>query len=127
MKIHLGLLTVLLHLSFCQAQEDYQLEYVFELVRHGARAQQKNDTKFTIVPSEMLTPQGMRQRFLLGRMNYVKYAKPLGVENNLTHGGVWMMSTDIYRTVQSSYSELTGLLYEQRESLKNFITQAQLD
>ena len=54
------------------------LEYVFEIVRHGARAPILDDSKrFPIEPSQMLTPQGMRQRYLLGIYNYEHYIKPL--------------------------------------------------
>ena len=42
--------------------------YVFELVRHGARAPLLSANDFP-VGAEMLTPQGMRQRYLLGRYN----------------------------------------------------------
>ena len=48
--------------------EDEKLIFAFELVRHGARAPLDNSTieKFT-VGEGMLTPQGMRQRYLLGQ------------------------------------------------------------
>lgn len=54
------------------------LEYVFEIVRHGARAPYFDDLKrFHKESREMLTPQGMRQRYLLGIYNYETYIKPL--------------------------------------------------
>ena len=47
-------------------------EYVFEVVRHGARASMDPTTVFP-VPTQMLTPMGMRQRFLLGRWERERY------------------------------------------------------
>ena len=51
------------------------LKYVFEVVRHGARAPLINDTaRFgDVFITGELTPNGMRQRFLLGRHNYQRY------------------------------------------------------
>jgi hypothetical protein len=49
------------------AQSDQQLSFVFELVRHGARAPiQDVDLQDFPVAEGMLTASGMRQRFLLG-------------------------------------------------------------
>ena len=50
-------LIILLLLQIIYAAE---LKYVFEITRHGARAPIKEDLRFTMVPKEMLTPQGMR-------------------------------------------------------------------
>jgi hypothetical protein len=55
------------------------LKYVFEIVRHGARAPLLTDTeKFKVSDTGMLTPQGMRQRYILGKYNYEKYGDALG-------------------------------------------------
>ena len=56
------------------------LKYVFEIVRHGARAPLINDTaRFgDIYYLGELTAGGMRQRFLLGRHNYRRYKDGLG-------------------------------------------------
>ena len=47
---------------------DEKLIFAFELVRHGARTPFDDRTieKFTVAEG-MLTPEGMRQRYLLGR------------------------------------------------------------
>jgi len=44
--------------------------FTFEIVRHGARAAywEHDHNKFK-VPLKMLTPMGMRQRYLLGKYN----------------------------------------------------------
>jgi hypothetical protein len=55
------------------------LKYVFEVVRHGARAPLIDDgDRFQVSKMGMLTPQGMRQRYLLGKYNYHAYGEKLG-------------------------------------------------
>jgi len=55
---------------------DEKIAFVFELVRHGARApiEDRALDKFT-VEEGLLTPQGMRQRYLLGRRNRQRYVE----------------------------------------------------
>jgi hypothetical protein len=54
----------------------------------------------------------MRQRYLLGRYNYETYAKKLGGASLFNpDGGFDMQSTDVYRTLQSGYSEMLGLVH----------------
>ena len=50
------------------------LHFVFELTRHGARAPMGVSEGFS-VGMEQLTPQGMRQRYLLGAYNGKKYSE----------------------------------------------------
>ena len=70
-----------------------QPAYVFELVRHGARAPLMSASDFP-VDAQMLTPQGMRQRYLLGRYNAEKY------KNIVKHIElIDIESTDFYRTI----------------------------
>jgi hypothetical protein len=78
-----------------------KLKYVFEIVRHGARAPMADDTeRFTVSDTQMLTPQGMRQRFLLGKHNIEKYGEALGKESLFKpDGGLFIQSTDVYRTL----------------------------
>lgn len=61
----------------------------------------------------MLTPMGMRQRYLLGKYNALygdtadrKNAPFLGSKNLLIE------STDINRTVQSAYAEMSGYYFD---------------
>ena len=49
-----------------------KLHFVFELTRHGARAPTDSNDGYTVGPG-MLTPQGMRQRYLLGQYNRKRY------------------------------------------------------
>ena len=76
------------------------LLYVFEIVRHGARApiwgNADTAAKFPVQPGQ-LTPQGMRQRYLLGRYNYQKFGKYL--KSDRRHLVVEVKSTDVLRTI----------------------------
>jgi hypothetical protein len=50
------------------AKKKQKLRFVFETVRHGARAPEAvNGGRQFPVPYKHLTPMGMRQRYLLGR------------------------------------------------------------
>lgn len=87
------------------------LHFVFELTRHGARAPTGQSTGYTIEEGE-LTPQGMRQRYLLGKHNRQRYVD----DYELLDGGVYgaseemlLASTLVNRTMQSMYSELMGM------------------
>ena len=53
---------------------DEKMAFVFEVVRHGARApiEDRDLDKFP-VGEGLLTPEGMRQRYLLGRHNRERY------------------------------------------------------
>ena len=56
------------------AEKDDKMGFVFELVRHGARApiEDRGLDQYP-VSAEQLTPEGMRHRFLLGRFNRERY------------------------------------------------------
>ena len=51
-----------------------KLHFVYELTRHGARAPTDSNDGYTVGPG-MLTPQGMRQRYLLGAYNKKRYSE----------------------------------------------------
>ena len=54
--------------------KDEKMAFVFEVVRHGARPPQEEwVTDFFSVEPGMLTPEGMRQRYLLGKHNRERY------------------------------------------------------
>lgn len=58
----------------------------------------------------MLTAQGMRQRYLLGRLNRERYISIEGLlDETYNPNQLYIQSTDVLRTMQSSYSELMGL------------------
>ena len=95
--------------------KDLELEYVFEIVRHGARAPMVDDSeRFPRTTSlQMLTPMGMRQRYLLGKHNKMMYLDKL----NATKDELFIESTDVYRTIQSGYSEMMGM-FEGKDRLQ---------
>jgi hypothetical protein len=75
----------------------------------------ENESSDFSVPVENLTPQGMRQRYLLGRYLNERVNRPFGynhteyadfVENKYTD--VYVQSTGYARTIQSGYAELLG-------------------
>jgi len=71
----------------------------------------------------------MRQRYLLGRYHYEKYRfqidfKDMIENSHLEHANV--ISTDVYRTIQSGYSELTGLSQHYQEEHPMLLTEKQL-
>jgi len=71
---------VLAQVSPVDLDPNHNLKFVFEIVRHGARAPILDDsTRFEagFGPGE-LTPNGMRARYLLGRYNYQRYHLALG-------------------------------------------------
>ena len=61
----------------------------------------------------MLTQKGMRQRRLLGEYNYEKLIKD---QEAVDLKDIIVESTGLYRTIQSAYSELSGILKEQMYS-----------
>ena len=88
-----------------------QLAFVFEVVRHGARNTflEGYTEGFPVAPG-MLTPEGMRQRYLLGRYAREKYAiNSTLLSPEFIEGEVYIQSTDSERTMQSGYSELMGI------------------
>jgi len=94
------------------SQSQNKLVYVFEVVRHGARAPYAPGDFGFKIHRGMLTAQGMRQRYLLGKYRYLQYNAQLDFDSILKAPVVKNLdehSTDVYRTIQSSYSELMGL------------------
>jgi len=92
---------------------DEKLAFVFELVRHGARApyEQMDIEEFPeTVSAGILTPEGMRQRYLLGRRNRQRFVEKYNfLSESYNPDEIYMQSTNVNRTIQSGYSELMGL------------------
>ena len=58
----------------------------------------------------MLTPQGMRQRYLNGRLNRQRYIEQYQLLSpEYVPGEVFIQGTDYERVIQSGYSELMGM------------------
>ena len=85
------------------------LLYVYQIVRNGARTPTTPGyTTGFPEPRGMLTPMGMRQRYLLGKYNEHKFQTDFYNSSKL-NAKVWadgfsVTSTDVYRTIQSGYS-----------------------
>ena len=72
------LLTACSTIKLTQAQE--KLGFVYELVRHGARAPIDAEPEGTFkVKMGLLTEIGMRQRLMLGRFNRQRYIERGGL------------------------------------------------
>ena len=100
------------------AWEMDKMAFVFHQTRHGARAIQSSADMslfaddLAALPAEvgMLTPQGMRQRYLKGRSNRVRYSQTYQLLSpEFTPGQLYVQSTDYHRTKQSALSEMMGL------------------
>ena len=77
------------------------MAFVFELVRHGARApiEDRNMELFPVSEGQ-LTPEGMRQRYLLGHHNRQRYVDDWQlISDKYVPDEVLMISTDVNRTV----------------------------
>jgi hypothetical protein len=63
--------------------DDDRLGFVFQMVRHGARAPLIAEPANVFhVPQQCLTASGMRQRFLLGTFNRRRYIDHYGLIDN---------------------------------------------
>ena len=88
-----------------------KLAFVFELVRHGARPPSSSlYDEFFPVSEGQLTPEGMRQRYLLGRYHRERYVEKFKLLSEDYHPEeLYIQSTNWNRTMQSGYSEMMGL------------------
>ena len=61
----------------------------------------------------------MRQRYLLGRYNFEKYGSKFDFEDQDQSllQNLYVQSTDVYRTITSGYSELTGFISSNSQPL----------
>jgi len=108
-----GLLnSVLLMTQLTQATQ--RLGFVYELVRHGARAPIIPEPEGAFnVGVGLLTETGMRQRYALGRFNRQRYIEREQLLDEVYNPAqLYVQSTGVDRTLQSTYSELQGLYYQ---------------
>lgn len=72
--------------------------------------------KFTVSFGQ-LSPQGMRQRYLLGRYGKQRYVDIFGALNQNDYSPknnqIYVQSTDFYRTIQSAYAQILGFLHSE--------------
>ena len=67
-KTFVALMAILTSTATARIDKGDNINFVFELTRHGARAPTASAENYS-VGEGMLTPQGMRQRYLLGKYN----------------------------------------------------------
>jgi len=113
MRVAVSILLVLGLLGVSQAAHTNEtIGMAFEVVRHGARAGMIQVPGAFPFGHDMLTPTGMRQRFLLGvrnRYRYVTNTYKDFLSDQYVPEQIHAQSTDILRTLQSGESELSGL------------------
>lgn len=91
-----------------------ELIFVAEVSRHGARSPTKlydfNKEHWDENMLGELTSVGMRQHFLIGKELSSRYVKQLSLlSESLDSTQIYARSTDYNRTLQSAYSQLSGL------------------
>jgi hypothetical protein len=89
-----------------------KLRFVFEMYRHGARSAFVDSNNTDIFNTQWegdgeSTPIGMRMHYLLGYRNRLKYTGFLS--GNYTPCEIYIMSTDVNRTIMSAQAQLDGL------------------
>ena len=96
------------------AQSDCEVRFVFEMFRHGARGPWMGldkDSKDIFGEywngSGELSEVGMRQHYLLGHRNRLKYSN--FISKSYDPQEIYVVSTDYNRTIMSAYSQLQGL------------------
>ena len=94
---------ILLACTVFHALAEDKLAFVYELVRHGARApvMSASDPGKFDVPGSMLTRSGMRQRWLVGRYNRKRYVERQGalLDDEYNPKQMWVQSTPVLRTL----------------------------
>ena len=116
-KLNYFIFLIIISLSSLQAQQNQKLRWAFEIFRHGAR------TPYSGMTSDFedcfgakwqglkeLTGVGLRQHFLVGYRNRLKYVN----ETQLIKGEydpreVFIISTDSNRTIMSANAQVQGL------------------
>ena len=84
-----------------EQENDEHMAFVFEFVRHGARAPlERKDLDLFSVERSQLTPEGMRQRYLLGQYNRKRYTRDYKfLSEELVPDEVYMQSSSVLRTI----------------------------
>ena len=97
----MGLISAVSSSSLDKKAKEDELQFVFELVRHGARtAMREKFCEGFEVYDQNLTASGMRQRYLLGRYARQRYMEDLKfLSPNYKPGEVQIISTDVGRTL----------------------------
>ena len=116
------LVCVLLSLSVISiCEEEDELLFVVEIVRHGARSEIAvmsfyEDITWPEGPGQ-LTSSGMREHYLLGKALRKEYVDGGLLSGNFTPEELYIRSTDVNRTIMSAYSQLMGFFPDPISSL----------
>ena len=113
---------IILNKSLLKEESDEKLLFVWEHFRHGARGSYKSFDyiNWKDILNEKwkgageLTPIGMRMHYLLGvatRKKYNHFLSPVYNPNE-----IFVISTNVNRTLISAYSNLQGLYYKSKQS-----------
>ena len=87
-----------------------QLLFVFSIFRHGARSEKKDIFNVTWKAGSELTSVGMRQHFLLGYKNRIKYIeKQKFLSETFNPREIQIYATAKNRTIQSALAQMQGL------------------
>ena len=112
-KFFISIIFFLLNCSIIESK----LRWAFEIFRHGARTPYSGMTKdfkdcFGVQWEGLkeLTGVGLRQHFLVGYRNYLRYIKEEGLINEkYDPREVYLISTDSNRTIMSANAQVQGL------------------
>jgi hypothetical protein len=108
-----------------EVQSDEKLLFALEHFRHGARGAYKSfnyNTWRDILNEEWkgsgeLTPIGMRQHYLLGTSIRNKYKN--FISNEFNPNEIYVISSDVNRTLISAYSNLLGIFHNNNANINN--------
>ena len=112
-KFFISIIFFLLNCSIIESK----LRWAFEIFRHGARTPYSGMTKdfkdcFGVQWEGLkeLTGVGLRQHFLVGYRNYLRYIKEEGlISEKYDPREVYLISTDSNRTIMSANAQVQGL------------------
>uniref|UniRef100_A0A1I7TF79 Histidine acid phosphatase family protein n=1 Tax=Caenorhabditis tropicalis TaxID=1561998 RepID=A0A1I7TF79_9PELO len=98
--------------------EELKLVFVHTVWRHGDRSQEGHLNNDPVDPSKwikggggygQLTPEGMEQQFILGKMLRDRYIKTGFLHNFYDSQQIYIRSTDVNRTINSAFSNMLGM------------------
>ena len=121
-KLFILIYLILFNKSFLFEESDEKLLFVWQHFRHGARGSYKSfDYKnwkdilnVNWEGAGELTPIGMRMHYLLGVATRKKYNNFLSPEYNPNE--IYIISTDVNRTLISVYSNLQGIYHQSKNN-----------
>jgi len=110
-------LFIILFFLFINYSKEDKLRWAFEIFRHGARTPYSGMTKdfkdcfgFQWNGIKELTGVGLRQHFLVGYRNRIRYIEEKHlIKENYDPREVYLISTDSNRTIMSANAQVQGL------------------